>query len=103
MVKAEFKKENSRLIGFKISGHAGYGDKGEDVVCAGVSSAVQLTANAITHFFDIEARIDLQENLIVLDLPSRFQNIEVGMRLIESLKSHLELLAEEFPGTVEII
>ena len=48
MIYAEFFTRQEKLYGFKISGHAGYADKGEDIVCASVSSAVQLVANTIT-------------------------------------------------------
>lgn len=35
------------IAGFKVSGHAGYADPGEDIVCAGVSTVTVGTVNAI--------------------------------------------------------
>lgn len=46
-----FRNEHDRLVGFRITGHAGYADYGEDVCCASVSSAVMLTANTVTEAF----------------------------------------------------
>ncbi|MGN0700357.1 MAG: ribosomal-processing cysteine protease Prp, partial [Oscillospiraceae bacterium] len=39
MLKAVFFRQGERLCGFDISGHAGYGYEGQDIVCAAVSSA----------------------------------------------------------------
>ena len=36
--------------GFRISGHAGFGEAGEDIVCAAVSVLAQNTVNAIEAF-----------------------------------------------------
>ena len=103
VVKAVFFKRGERLSGFEISGHADYtDDESADIACASVSSAVMLTANSITHFFDIKAEVAAKENLVTLELPNRFEGIEAGFRLVESLKEHLKMVAEDYEGTVEI-
>ena len=48
MVTAKFTQKDGKLVAFDVSGHAGFANAGEDIVCAGVSSALQLTANGIT-------------------------------------------------------
>ena len=48
MIRVEFTKSGELLTCFSVSGHAGYDDYGHDIVCASVTSAVQLTANGIT-------------------------------------------------------
>ena len=53
MIVAKFFKSSRKFIGFQISGHAGFAESGYDIVCASVSSAVQLTANNITEIFKI--------------------------------------------------
>ncbi len=56
MINADFQKKDSVIIGFSVKGHAEFADEGEDIVCASVSSAVQLVANAITDFFAIKQK-----------------------------------------------
>ena len=63
-----FRNEHDRLVGFRITGHAGYADYGEDVCCASVSSAVMLTANTVTEAFKIKADVAVEENEIILRL-----------------------------------
>ena len=41
MINIKIFLQNSRIIGFEISGHANTAPKGQDIVCAGVSSISQ--------------------------------------------------------------
>ena len=50
MIKAYFKKENNIITNIKIDGHAMYSDYGKDIVCAGVSTSLIVTVNAIIRF-----------------------------------------------------
>ena len=53
MIKATiYKTDRHEYAGFNISGHAGYSDSGNDVVCAAVSAIVINTINSIDRFTD---------------------------------------------------
>lgn len=101
MIIAKFMIVGSSLVGFKVSGHADYGEYGQDIVCASVSSAVQLVCNTITECFNVNADVSVGENgTIALELlPPKDSP---ATTLIEGLKLHLELLSEEFPNTINI-
>lgn len=94
MLKCVFQKSGIGFSGFEISGHAGYGTAGNDIVCAAVSSCVMLTCNAITDFFKADADIVISENEIRLVL-----NDENGCakRLIWALYDHILYIAEDHP------
>lgn len=47
MIRCIFKKTNENWISFTITGHAGFGEYGEDIVCAGVSALAISTCNSI--------------------------------------------------------
>lgn len=104
MINAEFFKKNSGFIGFKISGHSGYSDSGSDIVCASVSSAVQLTANTITDFFSIDADVSAEGETINLKISDycEFSSNSFSHKLINSLLVHLDLISQEFDGTINI-
>ena len=57
MIRVEFTKSGELLTSFSVSGHAGYDDYGHDIVCASVTSAVQLTANGITEVLKLPAKV----------------------------------------------
>ena len=77
MIQAKFYKKNGKFSGFRVSGHAGYADAGEDIVCAAVSSAVQLTVNLLSDF-------------------------GCNPDIFRQLKLHIESISEEFPNTIKI-
>jgi len=99
MITAEFFKKQGALNGFQIKGHAGFSAKGNDIVCASVSSAVQLVANTITECFMIKAEVTVLNDRIQLQLPEYNSN---GATLIEGLLLHLTVISEDYKGTIKI-
>lgn len=99
MIKAEFFSKNGHLSGFSVSGHSGYGTRGNDICCASVSSASQLVINTVTEFFGCEADVEVHENELVLKLKEKSAESE---KLIESFKTHLGFIKEEFPQGISI-
>ncbi len=91
-LKAVFYKKDGQFRGFSVSGHAGYGEEGNDIVCASISSAVMLVCNTITEHFKADARVEVLENEITLDLRS---NDTASMQLLASFYQHMEIIAEE--------
>ena len=98
MIKARFKRSRGELVGFSVSGHAGYDAEGFDIVCASVSSAVMLTCNAITEIFGISADISEEDGCISCAIDGG----PAGSKLIEALRLHLELLSEDYPENVTV-
>ena len=98
MIKAKFFQKNGKLTGFEVSGHAGFDLYGKDIVCASVSSAVQLTANGITEILGEKAEISVGDNKVSLSLVDSGKSED----FLKALRLHLELLADDYPGTIHI-
>lgn len=102
MITAEFIKKDNYLIGFKVSGHADFGEYGQDIVCASVSSAVQLVCNTITECFKGDAKVLVDENngisLKLIDTPMDSPCTTV----LNGFKLHLEVLSEDFPKRINL-
>ena len=103
MINAEFLSYGNNLVGFSVSGHAGAGRYGHDIVCAAVSSAVMLTANTITEFLFTKADVKVLDNkvLLVIRDPDSASSI-AGKQVIASFKKHLELISEDEKGRIKI-
>ncbi|MCF0115931.1 MAG: ribosomal-processing cysteine protease Prp [Erysipelotrichaceae bacterium] len=54
MIKVIVSYRNNKIIEIAATGHAGFADKGEDLVCAGVSSIIIGSANALYEMCAIE-------------------------------------------------
>ena len=99
MIIAKFyKNKDNILLGFEVSGHAGFADSGEDVVCASVSSAVMLTCNTATEAFGVNAKVDVAEDRILFKINSDKNN--TGDKLVLGLFTHLYFLSEEYPDNI---
>ncbi len=89
------------MLGFHISGHAGFSDYGSDIACASVSSAVMLTANTITEVYKINAKVEVNENEILLKLIEDKDGN--GDKLLLGLLMQMDMLSDEFPGAIKIV
>ena len=58
MIKAYVSLKNNKYLSFSCTGHAGYGYKGNDIVCAAVSTLVINTANAIEKLTDCDFKAE---------------------------------------------
>lgn len=100
MIKTEFYLKDEALVGFSLKGHADYDDIGLDIVCASVSSAVELTANAITEILKVNADVLVLENEIKFRLPHGDNKNAVDF--LKALRLHLEILSQDFPQNIQI-
>ncbi len=104
MISARFfLTDEGTPAGFEVEGHAGWAESGKDIVCASVSSAVELVCNTITDFYGIDADVRVDDRgKISLLLPEIHEPDEHSAKLILSLVSHLEAISDEFPKTIRI-
>jgi uncharacterized protein YsxB (DUF464 family) len=60
MTKLTFFKRNGKYYGFEETGHTGYGEEGNDILCAALSSMTMLIINAIevAYASDVQYSID---------------------------------------------
>ena len=101
MIDATLWTANGRTAGFRISGHAGYEDSGKDIVCAAVSSAMQLTANGITEILHYEPVLNVEESAVTLQTKRGCDDQGV-LAMLDSLRLQLEILAEQYPQFIQI-
>lgn len=107
MIKIKINRKKNRIVYFKISEHAGYADRGEDIVCAAVSSVAQMALNGILEILKLNGKIkyeiDESGNLIC-DLQNsnlseeEFKKVDI---LTESMYSYLSDVADEYKEFVK--
>lgn len=82
-----------------IAGHAGYAEKGKDIVCSAVSALVFTLQKAMEELTDDKPDFIFLEDEVIIEYP----NIsEQGMLLINSLLLGLNLIADEYPYNIEV-
>lgn len=103
---AVFEQQDGLYISCSVSGHAIYDDNDPSgqILCAAVSSAMQLTCNTLTECFGAKVSIaekpsDDAQNLLAfrLEKPDSVQS-----ELLHGLLIHLQVLAEDYDGMMTV-
>lgn len=107
MIHAIFESVGDAFVGCTVRGHAMYSarsPKGQ-VLCAAVSSAVQLTCNTLTECFHAAVELTTQpsETASQNQLAFRLTSPDATQsELLHGLLLHFQALAEDFPREMRI-
>ena len=83
------------LIGYRFAGHAGAGDKGEDIVCASLSMLAINTANALESLTETPVQIVADEKEATLDVILQESPDERAATLLQALELACRQLQED--------
>lgn len=102
MTSIVFYTKAGQIIGFQSKGHAGYGVRGTDVVCASVSALIINTVNSIEKFTQdrYDERINDRKATIDFEIDGEV-SAQTGL-LFQSLELGLQEIAAAYPGNVSI-
>ncbi len=99
MIRAVFHYHAGAATGFELRGHAGAGAAGEDIVCAGVSSAAYMTANTLTEICGVHADIREADGKMALTVQRSDNAVQA---VLKGFFLHMQNLREEYPERIEI-
>lgn len=100
MITARFGSDAAGLLSAEISGHAGFAEHGQDIVCAAVTSCVEMAANTLTEVLHAPARAAVEGGRVRVTLESGCETS--ARQILEGLFLHLSLLAEQYPDHVQV-
>ena len=105
MTRCEFFTENDRITGFSISGHSGYAEAGQDIVCAAVSAAVAMAECTINDVCGARAKVRVKDESarITLTLPASCDEEESVQAVLAGLLIYLCSLRDEYPDHIEVL
>ena len=107
MTTVAFTMEGSRITGFTSTGHSGYADEGEDIVCAAISSVIGFTECAINEVLGLAAsvKIDPDRAKISLHLPGGLSEEidDICQTLMQTLMVYLVELRDEYPDHINVL
>ena len=107
MTTVTFLTEDARIIGFDVQGHSGWGESGEDIVCAAITSAVRLVEATFFVLMGLCAAVKVREAdaSISLRLPGGLANTAEStcQNLLTGLMVYLAQLHDEYPDNIEVM
>ena len=98
MIKVKKYLDGDVLVGLEVTGHAGYAPKGEDLVCAGVSSVLTGGFNALNKEDIEEVKLDEGEAKVILKSKT-CKSVDV----LKVIEIQLMTIEEEFPQFIKNI
>ena len=99
MILMRLTQPNGKLNEILVTGHAGYAKHGQDIVCAAVSAATLVTANAILHLKLNDAiHLDVKEGYFKATLK---KHDDIVIKLLENLEYTLLDLEKQYPKYIK--
>ena len=91
-------KYNDEFTNLKITGHAGYAEYGQDIVCASVSSIIQTSIN-IAHEFNSDIKYSDDGNTIIIINNTNDDNV---LKVLKNMIDMLIELQRQYPKNINI-
>ena len=106
MTKVIIKKKNDRIFEVECDGHTNYGEKGEDIVCASLSSIVQTAVLGLLMVSGIELDMkrDDEAGYLRFTLPEKLDEIQTiqSSAILDTLFCGISDLYEGFSDYIEL-
>ena len=105
MTRCEFFTEDERITGFSVSGHSGYAEAGQDIVCAAITTAVTMAEATINDVCGGKAKVRVKEadTRITLTLPTVCEEEEAIQAVLAGMMLYLLSLRDEYSDYIEVL
>ena len=97
--------EEGRITGFSVSGHSGYAEAGQDIVCAAISAVVTMAEATINDVCGAKAKVRVKEEQarITLTLPTSCDEEEAVQAVLSGMMLTLISMREDYPDYIEVL
>ena len=106
MNKITFYIKSDNYVGFKSEGHAGYDERGKDIVCSAISSITQSCALGVIEVLKLNPKYEVNEEkgYLQLRLPDNVDNdlLEKAQVLFKTTYLALKDLSKGYPSNIKV-
>lgn len=92
MITAKFKKKNNQIYWYQVTGHAGFANIGNDIVCAGVSALYITVTNVL---LSMGRTFERDEGYFTLDAT------DADNACLKVLYGGIKSISEQYPDNVK--
>lgn len=94
-------EDGSVLFGFSVEGHAGFGERGKDIVCAGVSAIAQTALYGLQDIAKDAVRFEKREGYLAVTVDPETAREEGPRAVLRTLELGLMAIGRSYPGAFE--
>lgn len=106
MTKVTILKKNNKIFSIECDGHTNYGEKGEDIVCASLSSIVQTAALGLlmVAMVELEMKRDDEAGYLKFTLPEKLDEVQdvQTSAILDTMLCGISDLYESFSDYIEL-
>lgn len=91
--------DDQRIHKFELSGHAGYDEYGQDIVCAAVSALSISAVNGLEHFLPQQPEVDVRDSdgYMTCSLPNLdLQTLEQAQWILKTMTLGIEEIQQSY-------
>lgn len=103
MIRFEVSAQGAAICKFRVTGHAGYADHGEDIVCSAVSALVYNAVNSCERLAQANLDVKDDKNDFVCRVQQPYRTDDKVQLLLQSLVFGIEQIADAYPSFVRIV
>ena len=105
MTRCEFFVENDRITGFTVSGHSGYAEAGQDIVCAAISAVVTMAEATINDVCGAKAKVRVKDEQarVTLMLPASCDEEDTVQAVLAGMMLTLINMRDDYPDYIEVL
>ena len=105
MTKCEFFTQDDRITGFSVSGHSGYAEAGQDIVCAAISAVVAMVEATVNDVCGAKAKVRVKDEQarITLTLPVSCDEEDSVQAVLAGMMIYLCSLRDDYPDYIEVL
>ena len=100
MVSIKIERKAGKIIAFSCEGHCDYKKKGEDIVCAGISSILQTAVLGLKEYLKADIELLKEAGKMVVGLKS--SATADSQIILETMLLGLKGIEREYPKKVKI-
>ena len=101
MITVKIFADHSEIRGFQVKGHSGLAERGEDILCAAVSSVCYMTVNTLTEVLKVRTETEVKDDGYMKVLLKEVTPEAVN--LLKGFELHVRELAKDYPKNLKVI
>ena len=106
MTKVTISKKNDKIFEVECDGHTNYGEKGEDIVCASLSSIVQTAVLGLLMIvmIELDMKRDDEQGYLKFTLPEKLDETQEiqACAILDTMLCGISDLYESFSDYIEL-
>ena len=97
-------EKRGRLVGFDATGHTGYAEEGEDIVCAAVSAITQTAVIGITEVIKAPCALDISDGELhlMLERSVKGKQLEQAELIIGTMLAGLRSIETDYSDYLKL-